>query len=112
MESHLQICPYALKDQQTNEDTAFAAVKLKDQQLRALEADIDLYSNMLNTLNEQLQSLSEGAHTVSLATRGLADSIPLQAGSPFSAQLARIDQDIHADPFDLKKSSHQAADPR
>lgn len=102
MESHLQICPYALKDQQTNEDTAFAAVKLKDQQLRALEADIDLYSNMLNTLNEQLQSLSEGAHTVSLATRRLADSIPLQAGSPFSAQLARIDQDIHADPFDLK----------
>lgn len=102
MEGHLQTCPYAIKDQKTNEDTAFAVVKLKEQQVRAMEADIGLYSNMLKMLNEQLQSLSEGSQAVLLAARRLSDLVPFKAGSPFLAQLARIDHDIHADPLNLK----------
>lgn len=102
MESHLQTCPYAIKDQQINEDTAFAIVKLKDRQLQSMEADINLYASMLMMLNTQLQALSEGSQTILLATRRLHDLVPFKAGSPFLAQIARIDHDIHADPLNLK----------
>lgn len=101
MESHLQICPYALKDQQTNEDTAVAIVRLKEKQLRGLEADIGLYSATLKTLSERVRLFSEGADTLSLAARRLADLVPCPTGSPFPAQLTQIDHDIRTDPLNL-----------